>query len=232
MKHQYKTKAAGFTLVEMVIAISLLAIMLAAVVFSFDGARSRAQVLITAMDEYGNAMTRLHTDTGCYSQKLSSLLNKPTDAASGSTYCDATGANFVKSFSNWSGPYIKTITANAAGEIEVPSVAPTITLRSLRYKDNASKQVFYYIIADGVPIDVATAAYRSCNGGEPLDAAGNPLGDTPATADMIKLRCLPPNNGPWAGAGVTDVPAALPTPPAAPTNDTVSIGYLYAKGRF
>ena len=38
----------GMTLIEMVIAISLLAIMISAIVFSFDGSKSRAQVLVAA----------------------------------------------------------------------------------------------------------------------------------------------------------------------------------------
>ena len=76
-----KMQQRGFTLIEMVIAISLLAIMISAIVFSFDGAKSRAQVVVAAMEEYAGAMERLKTDASCYPKSIGALIDR--DQASG-----------------------------------------------------------------------------------------------------------------------------------------------------
>lgn len=85
----------GMTLIEMVIAISLLAIMISAIVFSFDGSKSRAQVLVAAMNEYAGALERMKTDTSCYPRKLAvfSIVArlKPQQTASAEQICRSNG---------------------------------------------------------------------------------------------------------------------------------------------
>ncbi|WP_337232540.1 type II secretion system protein, partial [Vibrio cholerae] len=56
----------GFSLLELVVALTLLAVISGGIMMAFDGSRSRAQALISSMSELGNAQLRLKNDTGCF----------------------------------------------------------------------------------------------------------------------------------------------------------------------
>ena len=102
-----KMQQRGLTLIEMVIAISLLAIMISAIVFSFDGSKSRAQVLVAAMEEYSGAMERLKTDTSCYPKSIVALIDRHQASGQVNSFCNADLSK------QWNGPYVKSAPAKA-----------------------------------------------------------------------------------------------------------------------
>lgn len=163
----------GLTLIEMVIAITLLAIMISAIVFSFDGDKSRAQVLIAAMNEYGSALERMKTDTSCYPRNLDALFDRTQSEGAAKSFCQADLSK------QWNGPYVKSAPAKASSvdsavrAIMLAQISPELELRIGRI-DSAfgsgggggtgvptSK---WFIVADNVPSGIVTQAEVACNG--------------------------------------------------------------------
>lgn len=180
----------GLTLIEMVIAISLLAIMISAIVFSFDGSKSRAQVLIAAMEEYTGAMERMKTDTSCYPKSLAALLDRSLSEGKTKSFC---GADLSK---QWNGPYVKSAPTKPApfGEggaaIWMSQISPDLTLRVARQTSSfsgtgASATWKWFIVADGVPREILTQALSVCNGDAGIGAAAG----TTATAFTGTRKC-------------------------------------------
>ena len=139
-----KMQQRGLTLIEMVIAISLLAIMISAIVFSFDGSKSRAQVLVAAMEEYSGAMERLKTDASCYPRSIVALIDRDQAAGTANSFCNADLSK------QWNGPYVKAASTTdtigpggtASGDtgqapyILLGQISPELTLRIARASSN------------------------------------------------------------------------------------------------
>lgn len=171
-----KARQGGFTLLEMVIAISILSIMMAAVVLSYDGSKSRGMILVTSMDEYGGAMQRMKADTACYPRSLVALLDRAFVAQGADSFC---GSPLT---SQWNGPYIKPVPFDGPNKkLLLKAIAPDVTLTVSRVSVPSGNDVFchYYIVADEVPNDIATQATMSCNS----------TGNDEQTGDSQTKRC-------------------------------------------
>ena len=173
-----KMQQRGLTLIEMVIAISLLAIMISAIVFSFDGSKSRAQVLVAAMEEYSGAMERLKTDASCYPRSIVALIDRDQAAGTANSFCNADLSK------QWNGPYVKAASTTgtigpggtASGDtgqapfILLGQISPELTLRIARASSNYGSGGTgpatwkWFIVADGVPSEIITQAMMACNG--------------------------------------------------------------------
>lgn len=182
----------GLTLIEMVIAISLLAIMISAIVFSFDGSKSRAQVLVAAMEEYTGALERMKTDTSCYPKSLAALIDRAQVKETTDSYC---GANLSL---QWNGPYVKAAPTRAgvvvAGRdvILMSQLSPDLTLRIGRNKsafgNNGPKTWKWFVVADQVPKEILTQALSVCNG---VDTEVNSTTATTGTRKCAKNADTP-----------------------------------------
>ena len=186
----------GMTLIEMVIAISLLAIMISAIVFSFDGSKSRAQVLVAAMEEYAGAMERIKTDASCYPKSIVALMDRDQAVGADKSFCNADLSK------QWNGPYVKaaatTTTIGTGGAdggegegpyIQLGQISPELTLRigrvSSNYGGGGPATWKWFIVADGVPAEIVTQALVACNGRDAeLDA------DAAANAANSVLKCV------------------------------------------
>jgi prepilin-type N-terminal cleavage/methylation domain-containing protein len=166
----------GLTLIEMVIAISLLAIMISAIVFSFDGSRSKAQVLVASMSEYANAMERLKQDASCYPRNMAALFDRAAAQLGTNSFC---GADLSR---NWNGPYVKASPVRAAplapatnpdagpvtSVVSLGQISPDATLRIARqasaFGGGGPNTWKWFIVADGIPSEILTQALSACNG--------------------------------------------------------------------
>ncbi len=218
-------KQAGFTLLEMVIAIAILAIMLSAIVFSYDGSKSRAQVLVTAMEEYSAGLERIKTDTSCYPKSLTALFDRSQASGTALSYC---GADLSR---QWNGPYVKPVATRGAASVSgadgdvlsLGQLSPDLTLRIARAADTYSGSTVptwkWFIVADGVPQEIVTQAVVICNG---TDDSVNTTG---AGATVFR-KC---SNGDATAAGGYALPAGVSSSTADGSLGTVTL--LFAETR-
>lgn len=176
--------------------------MISAIVFSFDGSKSRAQVLVAAMEEYAGALERMKTDTSCYPKTLVALIDRDAAVGAAKSYC---GADLSL---QWNGPYVKAAsTRDSSPEsgsekvILMAQLSPDLTLRIAK-NDSAfgsggsgPSTNKWFIVADGVPSEILTQALTVCNG---VDTTTN---NAVATAGIRKC----------AKAAMTDAGYAIDT---------------------
>jgi type II secretory pathway pseudopilin PulG len=144
-------------LLELVVAIVLLGILASITVFAFDGSRSRGQLLVAAMQEYANALTRMKADTACFPQRLSALALR---SEAESSLCQ------VSLVAQWNGPYITDARTNSAGQVLLDQIAPQVVLE-LTTGAGINGGTAYLLQASHVPGDVLTQAMTACNGAPP-----------------------------------------------------------------
>lgn len=155
-------KQAGFSLIEILVGLVLLTVLAVAVSFSFDGSRSRAQSLISSMGELGKANIRVKADTGCYASAPVALFNEVQGKAQANNFCN-------KDLSKtWNGPYITAIPVDGTGNATLDQVGDGVTVDFdvEEVTIGGQNRKIYFVLADGLPEDVVTAALQACNNSE------------------------------------------------------------------
>ncbi len=149
----------GFTLVELMIVMALLVLLTVALIFAYNPAKSKGQVLFSLMSSVSNAAARFNTDTSCYPYATGLLFDTTLVSSSTSDSCSAVVQ------SSWNGPYMKVMPENASGDVTVPQVGPNayLDIEEGTYLANAPATQ-YSIFAHDVPNDIATQTYIACGG--------------------------------------------------------------------
>lgn len=175
---------AGFNLIELIIALSILSALAGAAVFSFSGSKSKGQILFSTLAEYGSAMNRMQLDMSCYPKNTGALFNKELAKQN---ECGDTEA------ATWRGPYSKTAPL-IEDNVNLTSVGANAVMKIVAGDDinNSGNQVDWYLEVSNLPADIATDAYRTCSGTNKTDGSNNgPCGSTPpATTGMTSLRYI------------------------------------------
>lgn len=163
------SKQRGFTLIEILVALAILAVIALLASNAFDGSRTKAQAMIGLGKQVGDANIQLKTDTGCYVNKPVALFD-PTEAQkSANNYCARTFGG------TWARPYLAQYTVNGSGELVVDKISAEVTVALKQATDAGRKR--YYVHFDNVPMDIIKQALVECNGT-----------DT-AKGDFTKNRC-------------------------------------------
>lgn len=172
---------AGFSLIELLVALVIITILATAITGAFDGSHSRAQTLVGQMAELGNANVRLKNDTGCYVNMPQALYDATSASSTSNNYC---GRSFGKV---WNGPYVNRFTPDSAGSAKIDKVSAEAALAFGR-EDNSSGGKRYFVHATNVPNDIIKQAMQACNDTD----------DMSATFDQHKCRAQ-------VGSGTTEV---------------------------
>lgn len=155
MKRNKIAAQGGFSLIELLVALTLLSVLAVAISGAFDGSRSRAQSLLSMMSELGSAQARQKNDTGCYVNTPIALYDMAKGRDMSQNYCGRVQTK------TWNGPYVSRFTANATGEIVADKIAEGVLVSFQREAGGMGKR--YYIRATAVPVDVARQFLQECN---------------------------------------------------------------------
>lgn len=156
MKQIRNKGQAGFTLIELLVGLAILTLLAVTVSGAFDGSRSRAQALVSAMAEVGNANVRLKNDTGCYVNRPDALTTAATGRLASSNYCSR---DFTKT---WNGPYLNKLAIDATtGAIKMDNISSDVQVSLGQENGGTGKRYFTHAI--NLPNDVVKRALIECN---------------------------------------------------------------------
>lgn len=160
MKIQSKRAQKGFTLVELIIALSVITLMLlASGVFSFSGAQSKSTNIMSIMKELGNGALRYNAHTGLMPKEPVSLFDKSkntaTDVFQG---VDATAS--------WKGPYSNGFGADTNGKYKLDAYVAggLIGFNQVTSGLPSGATTGYEAAVTGIPNEIVNQIVADCNG--------------------------------------------------------------------
>lgn len=157
MRFEKFSRQQGFTLIEILVALSLITLLAVAITLSYDGARSKAQTMVSTMTELGSANKRLKNDTGCYVNRPSALVDPTIGRAAASNFCTRSLAN------TWNGPYVGKFAYDAtSGAALLDRISSGLSITFTRTAGGLGQR--YTVNAANVPSDIVTQALIECNG--------------------------------------------------------------------
>ena len=150
-----RAHSAGFTLTEMLVTLSLIAVLAGISILAYKGAHSKAIVLYSKLTQYGDALIRMQLDMSCYPSNTSALLIK-VDA--NDSFCGDIPTE------SWHGPYAKADAVDDNKHIKLPDVGAAVILTIEHDSDtDANGLKPWYIMAKHVPIDIVGETMSICN---------------------------------------------------------------------
>lgn len=185
MKYSNK-KQTGFTLIEILVALAILAMIAMLASTAFDGARTKAQVMLNVGKQVGDANIQLKNDTGCFVNRPQALFDATAAQVPANNYCNRTFGN------TWSRPYLGQYTLNNNGELLIEKVSAEVTVALQRATE--PNRTVYFVRFSNVPKDIIKQALVECNN---TDATGGNFQnnrcrtesdlstDAPGTFDML-----------------------------------------------
>lgn len=170
--------SAGFTLIETLVALAIIALIASLVMMSFDGSRSKAQALLVTMAELSKANLRMKNDTGCMANDVSALFDY---ANRGNVFTCGSGVD-----KTWQGPYMGRVEV-ADGKMIANSVAEGVEIEFLQSASpSGGKRTT--VKATNVPEDIARAALVECNKDPAAVAVGTkPCGGNAAAGELERI---------------------------------------------
>lgn len=148
----------GFTLIEILVALAILAVIALLASNAFDGSRTKAQAMIGLAKQVGDGNIQLKTDTGCYVNRPAALFDPVEAQKPANNYCNRTFGG------TWARPYLAQYTTNANGELVVDKIASEVTVAFKTLADGSRKR--YFVQVGNVPKDILKQALVECNGGD------------------------------------------------------------------
>jgi general secretion pathway protein G len=147
----------GFSMVELLIAIAILGIIMALATNSFDGAKTKATVMLNIAKDLGDANIQLKLDTGCYVSTAQALFDSTSAADTQQNYCK-------RSFGNtWARAYIAKYPVDANGAIVIDKIGAGVTASFPATPEAGGIGRRYYVHFANVPVDVIRQGLMECN---------------------------------------------------------------------
>lgn len=153
----------GFTLVEIMVVIGILAILSAIVMSTASTDSSKATALFSSMQTTSDSLERMKMDTGCYPTSMQVLWTK-ANATSSNMYCGQ------DSTTTWDGPYLKPMPFSSTNlAIQMMSVAPS-AMYTFSRETGGNNGYYYFLHATNLPTGIVQLALQKCNGSNATSA--------------------------------------------------------------
>lgn len=175
-----KSKA-GFTLIEMLVALAILSLLAMLASSAFDGSRSKAQAMVNLARQVADANIQLKTDTGCYANVPKALFDPTAAQETTNNYCGRVFGN------TWARPYLAQYPVDVDGNLVADKIGAGVKVSLVREAGGMGQR--YIVSFSDVPMDVIKQALIECNN---TDEDGG---------DLSKDRCRALNYD-KAGTGV------------------------------
>lgn len=165
---------AGFTLVEALVVLAIIALIAVISMTAFDGSKSKAQALVTFMGQTAQAAQQFRVDTGVYPANVAGLVTKASAA-------DINGkATATAVQGQWARPYMA-MQKMSGTDFMFEKAGAGVTVDINVVSGGLGK--IYYIGADNVPADIVTNALRDCNSSDGSDVALN-------ATNLVANKCV------------------------------------------
>lgn len=176
-----RKKQSGFTLLELVIVVAIIAIIIGALAQVEDTDKAKAAVLLQNMDAVGSGSSRLRVDAGCFPTRPDALFVQASAATS------SCGTDLR---TRWRGPYMTDAPINAAGAVLVPNIAATASIALTSAAGGRGTQ--YFVRVSNVPNSLINTVLETCNGSVAGTGkcAGIPGGAGTGTVDLKYAETL------------------------------------------
>lgn len=183
-------RQAGFTLIEIMVALAILTVLALLASSAFDGSRSKAQTMISLARQVGDANIQLKTDTGCFVRNPEALFEPAAAQIPGNNWCGRTFGN------TWARPYLAQYPVNDQGELVIDKISAGVTVNLTREEvgQGAAMRKRYLVNFNNVPTDILRQALVECNNTDATNGdlnndrcrvTGNVTEDAPGTFTML-----------------------------------------------
>ena len=155
-----KSNQKGFTLIELIVVLSVIVVLATFVASKFSGDSSKAVKLFADMKTLSDSIQRTVVDLGGVPSRLSVLWNR-ADATAGNMF------NGISATNSWNGPYTERQPTDANNAITETSIADTTTINIAREAANLATNGghytwVYYLRASNVPNPIIIEAIKKC----------------------------------------------------------------------
>lgn len=153
-------KQNGFTLIELIVVLSVIVVLATFVASKFSGDSSKAVKLFADMRTLSDSIQRTVVDLGGVPSRLSVLWNR-ADATAGNMF------NGISATNSWNGPYTERQPTDANNAITETSIADATTINIAREAANLATNGgnytwVYYLRASNVPNPIIIEAIKKC----------------------------------------------------------------------
>lgn len=223
-KANIRRRAAGFTLVEIVIAIAVVALVTTLVVVKGNSDDTRTTVLMSKMQEVSSGLLRMKADSSCFPKHLDGLLTPQSESDCGTLTA-----------ADWKGNYISESTRvnPTSHTLDLAAIIPGTELTF--EKSVVGTNVRWMLFTKGLPEQYASGIAKSCGSGEKVRCGfdvnrheafvvvDEAVANTPQAAIATSLAYSGPSGTPASpvspplvlGAGIAATPLVGPAPALA-----------------